>query len=67
MHVVDGCKDFLKHSRISLQDVLAVVSGADGHYVCRDAVAEVLLLEITYGVVKAQKPIAGVKPQKPLA
>ncbi len=57
----------MKHSQISLQDVLAVVYGVDGHHICRDAVAEALLLDIIDGAVEAQKLIVGVKPGQPLA
>ncbi len=57
----------MKHSLISLQEVLDVVSGADGHHACWDAVAEALRLEVINGVVEAQKQIVGVKPENPLA
>jgi len=53
MHIVDGFHDFLKHNRIYLQDVLAIVSGGNGQHVCRNAVAKALLLEIVDGVVEA--------------
>jgi len=65
MHVGDGFHDFLKHNRISLHAVLTIVSGADGDRVCRNAVAEALLLEITDGVVETQKQILGVKCAEP--
>ncbi len=57
----------MKHIQISLHDVLAFVFGVDGHHVCRNAVAEALLLEIIDGVVEAQNLIVGVKPGQPLA